>query len=165
MIIVNGLKCFTILDDTLGRKSMVEKAIKRLFGTKVITFKRPSERGNPKKTVGLDTDLVLYFYKTLVLCHEHHVAVVTVSTPLTGEYIRNAEKKLYHMNDIKRFFLDNPKYSALIYRHLDYTAWNTDEIGLYKDGHHLNKKGRELFTPVIVRDIEAIFKEISAGAD
>jgi hypothetical protein len=151
MIILNGLRCFTILDDTLGRKSLVEKAIRRLFGRKLITFKRPAQ------------DLLLYYYKTLLLCAEHHVTVVTLSTPVTREYLANAEKKLYHIDDIKRTIFNDPKYRDLIYRHLDYIGWNPDDKGLYKDGHHLNKKGRDAFTPVLVPEIETILKEISDG--
>ena len=161
-ILVKRFSCFTILDDTLGRKSSMEKAIKYVFGRKLITFKRATTTG-PSKAVALDKDLLLYFYKTLVLCRAHNIRVVTVSTPLTRDYIISAEKKLYHINDIERFVFSDPKYGDLIYRNFNHIAWNPDEKDLFKDGHHLNSRGRDMFTPVLVDEFSSIMDQIPKG--
>jgi hypothetical protein len=159
-ILIKRFNYFTIMDDTLGRKSLVEKAIAYVFGRKVITFKRAASSG-PSKRVPLDKDLVLYFYKTLVLCKAHNVKVVTVSTPLTREYSIGAEKKLYRIDDIERFIFGNSKYGDLIYRNFNHIAWNPDEKALFKDGHHLNHKGRDAFTPILADELNTVTDEIS----
>jgi hypothetical protein len=158
-ILIKRFNCFTIMDDTLGRKSFVEKVTKRIFGSKLTTFRRATTT-EPLKAVALDEDLLLYFHKILVLCKAHNITVVTVSTPLTREYIKTAEKKLYRINDIERFIFDNPKYSVLIYRNLNHIGWNPDEKILFKDGHHLNAKGRDVFTPILVDELKSIMELI-----
>ncbi len=159
-ILIKRFNYFTILDDTLGRKSLVEKAITHVFGRKLITFKRAASSG-PTKAVPLDKDLVLYFYKTLLLCKAYNIKVVTVSTPLTREYSAGVEKKLYHINDIERFVFGNSKYSDLIYRNFNHIAWNPDEKALFKDGHHLNHEGRDAFTPILADELDAVMDQIS----
>jgi hypothetical protein len=159
-IIAKRFNYFTILDDTLGRKSLVERAITSVFGRKLITFKRAATKG-PKEPLPLDKDLLLYFYKTLVLCKAYNIKVVTVSTPITREYSIGAEKKLYRIDDIERFIFGSSKYGDLIYRNFNHTAWNPDEKALFKDGHHLNHEGRDAFTPILADELNTVMDQIS----
>jgi hypothetical protein len=147
-ILVKKFSFFTILDDTLGRKSLVEKVIWFVMGNESFRFRRASGPGASKYDE-LDKDLMLYFDKILILCKEHHVAVVTISMPLRRETIDRFEERLYKIEYIRKAVFHDSIYGSYIYEDLDYLFWNPDKKEIYLDGYHLNETGKDVFSRVL----------------
>jgi hypothetical protein len=109
-----------------------------------------------------DKDLLLYFEKILILCHERGIKVMTLTTPVTDYYLKHAEKYVTRAALYEKVF-SNPKYSPHIYRHLDYLDLYAKDHDLFVDGEHLNHDGAAAFSRLIAPELSKVMEEIKKG--
>ncbi len=106
-----------------------------------------------------DKDLLSYFERILVLCHQRGVKVVTLMTPTTDYYIKHAEKYVTR-SALYEKVLTNPKFSPYIYRNLDYLDFYAKDHTLFVDADHLNHKGATIFSERIASELSKIMEQI-----
>jgi hypothetical protein len=106
-----------------------------------------------------DKDLLSYFERILVLCHQRGVKVVTLMIPTTDYYIKHAEKYVTR-SALYEKVLTNPKFSPYIYRNLDYLDFYAKDHTLFVDADHLNHKGATVFSERIASELSKIMEQI-----
>jgi len=106
-----------------------------------------------------DKDLLFYFERILILCHQRGIKVVTLMIPTTDYYLKHAEKYITQ-NALSEKVLTNPRYSSYIYKQLDYLDLYAKDHTLFIDADHLNHKGATLFSERIASDLSKIIEQI-----
>lgn len=86
----------------------------------------------------------LYLNKLLELCKENDVEVVAIKFPVTPYYYEVFSQKMIQHNFDETKFLN-------LFKNYNVDVWNEEQYfkndeSMFKDVHHLNKKGRENFT-------------------
>jgi hypothetical protein len=104
-----------------------------------------------------DKDLLSYFERILILCHQRGVKVVTLMIPTTDYYIKHAEKYMTK-SALYEKVLTNPKFSPYLYKHLDYLDLYAKDHALFVDADHLNYKGATLFSERVSSEISKIME-------
>lgn len=112
-----------------------------------------------RKKNDFDEDLLSYFEKILILCHERGVKVVTLTTPMTDYYIKHAEKYITKEALYEKVF-PNSRFSSYIYKHLDYLDVYAKDHALFYDANHLNYKGATVFSERMVSELSKVMEEI-----
>jgi hypothetical protein len=112
-----------------------------------------------RKKHKFDKDVLSYFEKILILCHERGVKVVTLTTPVTDYYIKHADKYITQEAFYEKVLRD-PRFSPYIYRHLDYLDLYAKDHALFYDVDHLNFGGATTFSRQVASDLSKIFEEI-----
>ncbi|NWG01876.1 MAG: hypothetical protein HXY44_03335, partial [Syntrophaceae bacterium] len=92
-----------------------------------------------------DKDLLSYFERILILCHQRGVKVVTLMTPMTDHYIKHAEKYMTK-SALYEKVLTHPRFSPYLTKHLDYLDFYAKDYALFIDEDHLNHKGAMIFS-------------------
>jgi len=105
----------------------------------------------------LDKDLLSYFERILILCHQRGIKVVTLMVPTTDYYLRHAEKYMTQ-SVLYEKVLTNPKFSPYIYKHLDYLDLYAKDQALFIDADHLNYKGATVFSERIASELSKIME-------
>ncbi|GEM_PF-2477411 len=104
----------------------------------------------------LDETLLTYFEMILKLCKERKIRVITVEMPLSADYIKQAEK-LITKNEIRKTAIENKRFHTLIFKNLNYRdlyANRNDYFSwAWRDGDHLNSRGKDLFTHLISSEV------------
>jgi hypothetical protein len=116
-------------------------------------------RSHFRKRNDFDENLLSYFEKVLILCHERGVKVVTLTTPMTDYYIKHAEKYITKEALYEKVF-SNPRFSPYIYKHLDYLDLYAKDHALFYDANHLNYKGAIVFSEKMVPEISKVMEQI-----
>lgn len=112
-----------------------------------------------------DENTLLYFKKILELCRDHGVTVVTLTLPVTDQYLKHSAKYVNKEMIYQKIFMD-PSYSRMIYRHLDFLDEKYGrEHDLFLNQDHFNYKGALKFSRMIAAECSAVLREIQAGAD
>ena len=126
-----------------------------------LTEKRALETAQHRfrKKYKFDEDVLSYFEKILILCHERGVKVVTLATPVTDYYIKHAEKYVTQEALYEKVF-KNPRFSPYIYKHLDYLDLYAKDHALFYDVDHLNFEGATAFSKLVASDLSKIFGDI-----
>lgn len=106
-----------------------------------------------------DKNLLYYFEKILILCHQRGIKLVTLTIPMTDYYLIQAEKYITK-NALYERVLMNPKFSPYIYKHLDYLDFYATDHTLFIDVDHLNHKGAILFSERIASELSKIMEQI-----
>jgi hypothetical protein len=106
-----------------------------------------------------DKDLLFYFERILILCHQRGIKVVALMIPTTDYYLKQAEK--YMTKDVLyEKVLMNPKYRPYIYRHLDYLDLYAKNHDFFIDADHLNYQGATVFSERIASELSKVMEEI-----
>jgi hypothetical protein len=114
-------------------------------------------QGNNKND--FDKDLLSYFERILILCHQRGIKVVTLMIPMTDYYLKHAEK--YMTKDaLYEKVLTHPKFSSYIYKHLNYLDLYAKDHALFVDVDHLNYKGATVFSERIASELSKVMEEI-----
>ncbi|NQT90746.1 MAG: hypothetical protein HQ558_05780 [Candidatus Omnitrophica bacterium] len=106
-----------------------------------------------------DEDLLLYFEKTLRLCNAKGISVVLLSCPYRDDYLLYAGRYI-DKDALHKKVLEDPGYSGLIYRHLDYLDLYADEHDLFREPDHLNHKGAVKFSRLVAEDISGMMEDL-----
>ena len=106
-----------------------------------------------------DKDLLSYFEKILILCHQRGIKVVTLMIPTTGYYLKYAEKYMTKAALYEKV-LTNPKFSPYIYGHLDYLDLYAKDQAFFIDADHLNHKGATAFSERIASELSKIMGQL-----
>lgn len=172
---------FTLLDETFGkeyfiknmkeflkRKLQIRKPVERVYITrkevdwdkfKAITVEERIQDFFQGKDL-FDKDLVLYFEKILKLCREKGIMLITVQMPLSRNFLNLSDKYIQN-EDIQSKIVKNPNYDSYNWKNLNYLEKNITSNELFKkDGDHLNKKGREMFSKLLAQDLSAAMEVI-----
>ena len=112
-----------------------------------------------RKKNDFNEDLLSYFEKILILCHERGVKVVTLTTPMTDYYIKHAEKYITKEALYEKVF-KSPRFSPYIYQHIDHLDLYAKDHALFYDAEHLNYKGATVFSERMVSELSRIMEEI-----
>lgn len=110
-----------------------------------------------------DKDLLLYFEKILTLCQKKGIKVVTLTTPVTNDYLRHAEKYITKSILYEKVIM-NQKFRPYIFKHLDYLNFHTTDYTLFVDADHLSYEGATLFSKRIASDLSRVMEEIKKGS-
>lgn len=103
----------------------------------------------------LDEKALFYFRKTLMLCADRKIKVVTVGSPFTDLYIERVEKYVSG-ETLYRDVVEHPRYSPLIEKHMDYTRIFASRRELFRDLNHLNIEGARVFSRRLAADLEPL---------
>ncbi len=106
-----------------------------------------------------DKDLLSYFEKILILCHDRKVKVVTLTLPVTDHFLKYAEKYVSKADLYEKVLL-NPKLSPYIFKHIDCLELYAKDHSLFIDVDHLNEKGAILFSQRIAREFAELMQQI-----
>jgi hypothetical protein len=106
-----------------------------------------------------DENMLSYFEKILILCHERGIKVVTLTTPVTDIYIRHAEKYVTKEALYEKVF-KNPRFRPYIYKHLDFMDIYAKDHALFYDTDHLNYQGATVFSERIASELSRIMNGI-----
>jgi hypothetical protein len=112
-----------------------------------------------RKKYKFDENVLSYFEKILILCHERGIQVVTLTIPVTDYYIEYAEKYVTKAALYERV-IANSRFSPYIHKHLDYLDRYAKDHILFKDVDHLNFEGATTFSKLVASDLSKIFEEI-----
>ncbi len=109
----------------------------------------------PNHQAGIDQKLLNDFMDLVQLCKQNNIPIVMFTAPEDSEYVSFQKDRV----KIKAIFNDLSNNNPNIY-YLDYTPgsnlWDLKYENWLKDSHHINEKN--LFTEVILKDIQNIFK-------
>lgn len=112
----------------------------------------------------LDERALFYFWKTLTLCADRKIKVVTIGSPFTDYYIERVEKYVPR-ETLYRDVVEHPRYAPLILKHLDYTRFYASRHELFRDLNHLNSEGARIFSRQLAADLEPLLRPgMRAGA-
>ncbi|NWG03544.1 MAG: hypothetical protein HXY44_11885 [Syntrophaceae bacterium] len=106
-----------------------------------------------------DKDLLSYFERILILCHQRGVKVVTLMIPTTDYYIKHAEKYVTKSAFYEKI-LTHPRFSPYITKHLDYLDFYAKDHHLFVDADHLNHKGATIFSERIALNLSTVMEQI-----
>ena len=106
-----------------------------------------------------DKDLLSYFEKILILCHQRGIKVVTLMVPTTDYYLKHAGKYMTQSVLCEKVLM-NPRFSPYIYKHLDYLDLYARDQALFIDADHLNYKGATIFSERIASELSKIMEQI-----
>jgi hypothetical protein len=144
------------------QKTVIEDGYIKVIGSAVIeglAEKRVHGHFDEDHKNDFDKDLLSYFERILILCHQRGIKVVTLMIPTTDYYLKHAEK--YMTKDaFYEKVLTNPKFSPLIYKHLDYLDLYAKDHTLFVDADHLNHKGATLFSERIASELSKVMEKI-----
>jgi hypothetical protein len=143
-------------------KTVIEDGYVRSPGSAVmegLAERRVSLHFQENNKNDFDKDLLSYFERILVLCHQRGVKVVTLMTPMTDYYIKHAEKYITKA-DLYEKVLTNPQYSPYIYKHLDYLDLYAKDHTLFVDIDHLNHKGATAFSELMASELSKVMEQI-----
>ncbi|NWG01872.1 MAG: hypothetical protein HXY44_03315 [Syntrophaceae bacterium] len=110
-----------------------------------------------------DKDLFLYFEKILTLCQKRGIKVVTLTTPVTDDYIKHAEKFITKSALYEKVFM-NQKFHPYIFKHLDYLDFHAKDHTLFVDADHLSHEGAMLFSKQVAPELSRVMEEIKKGS-
>jgi len=109
-------------------------------------------------TSAFDADLLLYFKKILMLCHENNICVITVTLPKTDFYIDSASQYTT-MKEVYENVLENSEYCRYIFYHFDYLTEMSNAHHLFNDANHLNYEGAQIFSIRFSEDINKVWQD------
>ena len=124
-----------------------------------VAIKRVRDHFQEDHKNDFDKDLLSYFERILILCHQQGVKVVTLMTPMADHYIKHAEKYITK-SALYEKVLTNPKFSPYIIKHLDYLDFYSKDYGFFIDEGHLNYKGANHFSERIALELTKVMEEI-----
>jgi Uri superfamily endonuclease len=144
------------------QKTIVEDGYIRFPGSAVmegLAERRVNVHFQENNKNDFDKDLLSFFERILVLCHQRGVKVVTLMIPMTDYYLKHAEK---HMTKAALYekVLTNPQYSPYIYKHLDYLDLYAKDHPLFINEDHLNHEGATVFSERIASELSKIMEQI-----
>jgi hypothetical protein len=144
------------------QKTVIEDGYVKVSGSAVREGLVPNrvdshfQRGEPDD---FDKDLLFYFERILILCHQRGIKVVALMIPMTDYYLKHAEK--YITKDVLyEKILKNPKFNPYIYKNLDYLDFYAKDHSLFIDMDHLNHKGATVFSERIASELSKVMEEI-----
>jgi len=124
-----------------------------------LAAKRIEELFQKNNKNDFNVDLLSYFERILILCHQRGIKVVTLMIPMTDYYLKHAEK--YITKDaLYEKVLTHPKFSPYIYKHLDYLDLYAKDHALFADADHLNHKGATVFSGRIASELSKVMEQI-----
>jgi len=144
------------------QKTVIEDGYVKVSGTAVmegLVARRVDTHFQRDNQNDFDKDLLFYFERILILCHQRGIKVVTLMIPTTDYYLKHAEKYITQ-NALSEKVLTNPRYSSYIYKQLDYLDLYAKDHTLFIDADHLNHKGATLFSERIASDLSKIIEQI-----
>jgi lysophospholipase L1-like esterase len=147
------------------QKTVIEDGYVKVSGSAVmdgLVTKRVDSHFQEDDQNDFDKDLLSYFERILILCHQRGIKVVTLMIPTTDYYLKHAEKYVTRAALYEKVF-SNPKYSPHIYRHLDYLDLYAKDHDLFVDGEHLNHDGAAAFSRLIAPELSKVMEEIKKG--
>lgn len=101
-----------------------------------------------------------YLKKILKFCKMKKYKVVLITTPFTYLYNKEIDEENYKTkiyDNIKKLEIEmNEKFVYLDYSHDERFLY---ELKYFRDADHLNKKGAEYFTEILLNDIEKSLKD------
>jgi hypothetical protein len=116
-------------------------------------------RGFFREENDFEKNLLSYFEKILILCHDRKVKVVTLMLPVTDYYLKHAEKYVPRASLYEKVIL-NPKLSPYIFKHLDCLELYAKDHSLFVDVDHLNHKGATLFSQRMISEFSEVMEQI-----
>ncbi len=106
-----------------------------------------------------DKNLLSYFEKILILCHERKVKVVILTLPVTDHFLKYAEKYVSKADLYEKVLL-NPRFSPYIFKHIDCLELYAKDHSLFIDVDHLNEKGAALFSQRMAPEFTGVMEQI-----
>jgi hypothetical protein len=144
------------------QKTAIEDGYVKVSGSAVmdgLVAKRVDSHFQEDDQNDFDKDLLSYFERILILCHQRGIKVVTLMIPTTDYYLKHAEK--YITKDVLyEKVLTNPKFSPYLYKHLDYLDLYAKDHALFIDADHLNHKGATVFSEQIASELAKVMEQI-----
>jgi hypothetical protein len=144
------------------QKTVIEDGYVKVSGSAVmdgLVAKRVDSHFQEDDQNDFDKDLLSYFERILILCHQRGIKVVTLMIPTTDYYLKHAEK--YITKDVLyEKVLTNPKFSPYLYKHLDYLDLYAKDHALFIDADHLNHKGATVFSEQIALELAKVMEQI-----
>ncbi len=147
-------------------KTVIEDGYIRVLGSAVIeglAERRVHTHFDENNKDDFDKDLLSYFEKILILCHQRGIKVVTLMIPTTDYYLKYAEKYMTKAALYEKV-LTNPKFSPYIYKHLDYLNLYVKDHTLFVDADHLNHKGATVFSERIASELSRVMEQIQKNS-
>ena len=144
------------------QKTVMENGYIRVLGSGVtegLAERRVHSHFDKNNKDDFDKDLLSYFERILILCHQRGVKVVTLMIPTTDYYIKHAEKYMTKAA-LDEKVLTNPKFNPYIYKHLDYLSLFAKDHALFIDGDHLNHEGATVFSERIASELSKVMEQI-----
>jgi len=144
------------------QKTVIEDGYVRVPGSAVmegLVAKRVDTHFQENDKNDFDVDLLSYFERILILCHQRGIKVVTLMIPMTDYYLKHAEKYMTKAA-LDEKILTNPKFSPYIYKHLDYLDLYAKDHALFIDADHLNYKGATVFSERIASELSKVMEQI-----
>jgi len=141
----------TILDSDLGRGALwgnfrslfISKETRKFLSAQIEIKDRSKKNAQSRMRHRLriyrafDEPGLIYFKKILTLCQRRGIKVITVQTPNSPEFRKQAAKYLTSQ-PVKQRVLADPAIVGLIYKHLDYEKSLIDQDeAFYVSGDHL----------------------------
>ena len=175
----------TVLDESTGKLTFIDNAIKRLqemiSGILQINPDKENMQIAPAESnikigavknvvinnVGdhfensnvFDQDLLVYFEKTLKLCKKNNLLVVAVQFPVSEEYLKCAEKYI-SPRDMRDKIINDERYNIYINKNFAFSSLYLDRNDLFtEDGHHLNRDGSKYFSKIFSLEIMKLVRE------
>ena len=112
-----------------------------------------------RKENDFEKNLLSYFEKILILCHDRKVKVVTLTLPVADYYLKHAEKYVSKASLYEKVFL-NPKFSPYIFKHIDCLELYAKDHSLFTDVEHLNYEGATLFSQRMASELSEVMEQI-----
>jgi len=143
-------------------KTTIEDGYIRVLGSGVtegLAEQRVHSHFDGNNKDDFDRDLLSYFEKILILCHQRGIKVVTLMIPTTDYYLKYSEKYIDKAALYEKV-LRNPKFSPYIYKNLDYLNLYVEDRTLFVDADHLNHKGATAFSERIASELSKIIESI-----
>jgi hypothetical protein len=114
---------------------------------------------NFKGKVIFDKNVLIFFEKILEMCENNNIKVVTLTLPLTDDFLKYSEK--YITEDLLyKNILHNPRYSKYIYKHIDLLEDDyAKNHELFYNQDHLNHEGALKFSKLIASELSEIMRE------
>ncbi len=99
-----------------------------------------------------DPHLLDYFERTLRLCADRGLRVVTVACPLTDLYLE-AAAEFVTPEQFRDRILSDDRFTRYIDRHLDHAELFPERHEYFADQNHLNHRGAEVFSRLVAEEI------------
>jgi len=144
------------------QKTVMEDGYIRVLGSGVVegvAERRVYHHFGESDQDDFDKDLLSYFERILILCHQRGIKVVTLMVPTTDYYLKHAEKYMTKSTLYEKVIIDS-KFRPYIYKHLDYLDLYATDHALFIDSDHMNHKGAALFSERIALELSKIMEQI-----